>query len=122
MDREFLESLGLEAAAVDAVLEAHGQAMAGANLQHQVAMAIHAAGGRNQKAICALLDMDALAKAEDPKVAAAEAVAALKAENAYLFESPQPPQYAKNTGKADPGANSEPTTLAGALRQRMNAK
>ena len=119
MDREFLEGLGLEEAAVTAILEAHGQAMASANLQHQVAMAIGAAGGRNQKAITALLDLEALAKAEDLKAAAAEAVAAVKAENGYLFESRQPPRYAINTGKADPAAGNEPTTLAGALRQRM---
>ena len=85
----------------------------------KISMAIGAAGGRNQKAICALLDLEALAKAEDLKAAAAEAVAAVKAENGYLFESRQPPRYAVNTGKADPAAGNEPTTLAGALRQRM---
>ena len=119
MDKEFLEGLGLEEAVATAVLEAHEKTLAGVNLQHQVALAIGAAGGRNQKAIGALLDLDALAAAEDVAAAAREAVAAVKAENGYLFESNQPPQYAKNTGKADPGADHAPMTLAGALRARM---
>ena len=119
MDKEFLEGLGLEEAAVTAILDAHQKTLAGVNLQHQVAMAIGSAGGKNHKAIVALLDMDALAAEVDVAAAAQEAVAAVKAENGYLFESHQPPRYAKNTGKADPAANSEPTTLAGALRARM---
>ena len=114
-----MEGLGLEEAAVTAILDAHQKTLAGVNLQHQVAMAIGSAGGKNHKAIVALLDMDALAAEVDVAAAAQEAVAAVKAENGYLFESHQPPRYAKNTGKADPAANSEPTTLAGALRARM---
>ena len=117
MDKEFLESLGLDEAAVEAVLTAYATQVAGLKLNHQVELAIGAAGGKNHKAIGALLDMDALAKAEDLQAAVAEAVAAVKAENGYLFDSP--PKYAKFTGQADPGKGDEPSTLAGALRQRM---
>ena len=117
MDKEFLEGLGLEEAAVEAVLAAHAAQVAQLQLSHQVELAIGNAGGRNHKAISALLDMESLAKAEDLQTAAAEAVAAVKAENGYLFEAV--PKYAKFTGKAEPGQGNEPTTLAGALRARM---
>ena len=119
MDKEFLEGLGLDEAVAESILAAHSAQIASMNLQHQVALAIGAAGGRNQKAITALLDMDALAKAEDVQGAVAEAVAAVKKENGYLFETHQPPRYAKNTGNGNPGSTNEPTTLAGALRARM---
>ena len=119
MDQAFLEELGLEASAVEAILTAHGAALAQQKLQHQVAMAIGQAGGRNHTAITALLDMEALATAQDTETAVTEAVAALKKENGYLFASPTPPPYARQTGSAAPGGDSEPTTLAGALRARM---
>ena len=119
MDQAFLEGLGLEPAAVETILAAHGAALAQQSLQHQVAMAIGQAGGRNQTAISALLDMEALAAAEDTGAAVTAAVAAIKKENGYLFENAAPPLYAKQTGSAGPMGDSEPTTLAGALRARM---
>jgi hypothetical protein len=119
MDQAFFEGLGLEASAVEAILAAHGAALAQQQLQHQVTMAIGQAGGRNHTAIRALLDLDALAAAEDTAQAVTEAVATLKAENGYLFEAPTPPPYAKQTGAATAATGSEPTTLAAALRQRM---
>lgn len=119
MDQAFLKGLGLAPAVVENILGAHTAALAQQKLQHQVAMAIGAAGGRNQTAITALLDMEALAAAQDTEKAVTEAVAALKKENGYLFASPTPPPYAKQTGSAVPGGDSEPTTLAGALRARM---
>ena len=119
MNKEFLEGLGLEEAAVEAILAEHAAQVSGLQLQHQVTMAIGEAGGKNQKAIAALLDLQALAKAEDPQAAIREAVQQLKAENDYLFEAAQPPRYARTTGQADPGASQAPTTLAGALRARM---
>ena len=117
MDREFLEGFGVEGEALEAILTAHGAALQQQALQHQVAMAIGQAGGRNETAIRALLDMEALSAAEDTQGAVTAAVAALKKENGYLFESPTPPPYAKQTGNT-PLTPGEPTTLAAALRAR----
>ena len=119
MDQVFLEGLGVSAEAAETILKAHSAAMAEQTLQHQVAIAIGQAGGRNHTAISALLDMETLAVAEDTAAAVTAAVAQLKAENGYLFESATPPPYAKQTGCAAPGGDSEPATLAGALRARM---
>ena len=119
MDKGFLEGLGLEGEAVEAILSAHSAALAAKELQHQVAMAIGQAGGRNRTAIGALLDMEALAAAEDTQAAVTAAVAAVKKENGYLFESPTPPPYARQTGSAAAAPATEPTTLAAALRARI---
>ena len=120
MNKEFLEGLGLEEAAVEAILAEHTAQMTSLQLEHQVAMAIGAAGGKNQTAIAALLDLEELAKAEDVQTAVTQAVTRLKEENGYLFETPQPPRYARATGQADPSTKLEPTSLAAALRLRMH--
>ena len=126
MDREFLEGLGMEPQAVEAVLEEHGkvvqahsQQLAAVQLQQQVSEAVLGAGGRSVKAISALLDLDTIAKSEDVGAALEQAVAALKKDSGYLFYGAVP-QYARFTG-----AQEEPrkvTTLAGALRERMKRK
>ena len=119
MDEKFLESLGLQPEVTESVLAAHKQVLDRMYLEHQVELAIGAAGGKNSKAIGALLDMEALAQAEDIRAAALQAVETVKQENGYLFESRQIPKFAQGTGRAAPGGSSEPTTLAGALRARM---
>jgi len=119
MDKAFLEGLGLEGETVETILTAHGTALRQLQLQHQVAMAIGQAGGRNHTAIGALLDMEALAAAEDTQAAVTAAVAAVKKENGYLFESPTPPPYATQTGGMTAAPANEPTTLAAALRARI---
>jgi hypothetical protein len=148
MKREFLQNLlpeGLSTEAVDAIMAENGrdiQAAAEAAalwedrynqavLAHQeqlaqlqfdrvFADALREAGGRNDKAIAALLDMEQLKGAEDPAAAVADALKALKAECAYLFDSAEaPPPYARGTGTRQTGHDDGPQTLAGALREKL---
>ena len=126
MDREFLEGLGLAAEAVEAVLEAHNQVvqtaqaqLSQAQLRQQVSEAVLSAGGRNVKAISALLDLETIGSSEDVGQALQEAVAAVKKENGYLFHGTVP-QYARFTGSQEPPA--KVSTLAGALKERMKRK
>ena len=126
MEREFLEGLGMEPQAVEAVLaeyektvQAHQAQLAQLQLQHQVSEAVHAAGGRSVKAISALLDMDAIRGSENAEEALHDAIEALKKESGYLFGG-QPPRYAPFTGAQEQPAKA--TTLAGALRERMKKK
>ncbi|MBQ3000385.1 MAG: phage scaffolding protein, partial [Oscillospiraceae bacterium] len=85
---------------------------------HRLETAIRAANGRNEKAICALLDMDVLQKGGEKEIA--EAVEKLRGEAPYLFESKElPPLFARGTGAASPLREEEPVTLAGALKQRF---
>lgn len=91
--------------------------------QHQLEKAISAAGGRNAKAISALLDLDALRESQDPMGAAEAALEALKTDSGYLFHSAQtPPPYARGTGAAAPQENKGPATLAGALLEKFERK
>lgn len=126
MEKEFLESLGLEQDAVTAILAEqekietqHAEAMAALRLEHAVEAAVQRAGGRSVPAIRALLDMEDIATAQDLPKALDTALAQLKKDSAYLFEGETPPPYARFTGSADRGGAEAPQTLAGALRQRM---
>ena len=78
-------------------------------------------GGRNQKAVEALLDLESLQKAENPEVATREAIGALQRENPWLFQTQTPPPYARGTGAQAPQIT-EPATLAGALRERFEKR
>ena len=98
---------------------AHARELAGLRLQSSLEQAVHKAGGRSVKAIAALLDMDAIAASDDVSAALDTAVAELKKDSGYLFEAPTPPPYAPFTGTQAQVA-SQPATLAGALRERMN--
>ena len=127
MDKEFLEGLGMDEQTVEAVLQAHTQVvqehqaqLKQVQLQHQVSEAVHKAGGRSVKAICALLDMDAISQSDDVGAALEGALTALKEESGYLFQSPVPPQYARFTGTQP--LPQKATTLAGALKERMKKK
>lgn len=131
MNREFLEALGLEGETLEQVLaaQAHSEKAWEEKLQKAHAEtrqarfdgilgnAIAAAGGRNPKAIRALLDVEALQASEDVGVAAEAAVAALKNQNGYLFRLPAVP-YAPGTGTGGFTAP-EPQTLAGALKEKF---
>ena len=88
MDEQYLETL-MGAEAAQQVLALHRQEMDALRREHALERAIDAAGGRNAKAIRALIDEDALAGAEDAFAAATAAVAALKTENGWLFAPPQ---------------------------------
>ena len=94
----------------------HEKAMAQVKLDSAVKTAVTKAGGRNLKAIAALLDLDTLAKAEDPETAIEQALQGLQQECAYLFAGAVPPPYGKSAGL---GESMAPVTLAGALRERM---
>ena len=88
MDKEFLENLvGAEAA--EAILQAHQQEVNALRLEQALGGAVKHAGGRNEKAIRALLDEQAILQAEDMDAAAEQAVAELKRQNGWLFAPPQ---------------------------------
>ena len=80
--------------------------------------AVKDSGGRNQKAVEALLDLEDLQKADKPETALQDAMNALQKEHPWLFQTQTPPPYAAFTGTQNPKANA-PATLAGALRERF---
>ncbi len=125
MNREFLLSLGLAEDVIAAILEhsdetqrQHEKELADVRFEALLERAISRFGGRSSKAICALLDIDAISASDDPAAAADEALAALKRQNAYLFEAPAVPSYAPGPGTA-PLEPDLPLTLAEALKQRF---
>ena len=79
---------------------------------------ILSAGGRNIKAITALLDTDSLCAAGED--ALEEAVAQVKKDCGYLFREPQVPPYAAGTGTAA-GEVPKTANLADALREKFGA-
>ncbi len=99
----------------------HARELADREFSRLLDTAISGAKGRNQKAILALLDTEALKNAEDPAKATQEAIDQLRKSDGYLFEQTKtPPLYARGTG-ADTGAQKKaPATLAGALQERFN--
>lgn len=66
----------------------------------QLNAAIGKAGGRSEKAIRALLDLDGLRASGDRETAIAAALEQLEQENGYLFGGVTPPPYAAGTGAA----------------------
>lgn len=84
--------------------------------------AVATAKGRNIKAISALLDMDALKASKNREADIKAALERLKKDSAYLFEHETPPPYAAGTGTAPAGIPKEPTSLAGALKERYETK
>ena len=127
MDKEFLmgfEDVTQEVA--EAVLAEHGKIveayegrMKAMAVEHAVAMAIVSAGGRNRKAITALLDTEALAGEENVDAAAQKAVDRVKQECGYLFSGA--PAFAPDTG-TDSAAAEEPMSLAEALKEKFCGK
>ena len=124
MDKEYLESFGIAPEVAEVILEEHQKVVAEhektvKNLKrdHAVAFAVQKAGGRNLKAVTALLDMEALGEESFGENLEA-ALGAMKKENPWLFESPMPPAYAPFTG-ADAAPARKTMTLALALRERM---
>lgn len=152
MKREFLQSLqvgeqGLSKQVIDAIMAENGRdiqaakgqaqdwqskyeqavaehekAMQDLSVSYAVREAISSLGGRNDRAITALLDVEALKAAQDPRQAAREQVLQVKADCGYLFDSPTPPPYAGGTGAQGAGAVMTPGTLAGALRERFEGR
>ncbi len=84
--------------------------------------AITASGGRNAKAISALLDLDALRNSENRQEAVTKALQTLQAEESYLFGDQTPPPYARGTGTQTNMNKNAPLDLAGALREKFERK
>ena len=138
MEKEFLMGMGLPEEVADRILEENGrelqavqqdwqnrcdeqaarqeQKLAEANFDAQLRQQILSAGGRNIKAITALLDTQQLMG--QPEEVLLEALAQVKKDCGYLFYAPQVPAYAAGTGAA---ATDEPksASLAEALRERF---
>ena len=122
MEKEFLMNLGeLSEEVVEAILEQHGKEVQAlqcqcrqAELHSRLGNAIAAAGGRNHKAIAALLDLDALADADEAAIA--QAVEQVKHDCGYLFCSPVP--FAPGTGAVQQKEEKN-GSLADALRERF---
>ena len=132
MKREFLQALmEMPKEVIDAIMAENGrdiqqlrtscqeweQKYHAARLDSAVGQAIAKARGRNQKAITALIDLQALQQAEDLQAAAQQAVETVKRECGYLFDTL--PGFAPGTGAVQLGAEEEPQTLAGALKEKF---
>ena len=98
--------------------ESHQAQLAQLQFQASLSQRIAAAGGRNEKAIAALLDLDALRENQDQGQAMEEALAALKQEHGYLFRQDRMPAYAVGTGVTAP-APAKPESLAEALKEKF---
>lgn len=115
--RKILEEMGLEEEMLSVVLAEHEKQLRQVRLEGCLHSAVAKAGGKNVKAIGALLDMSAIAESEDMAAAMEAAVAELKESDGYLFAAPTAP-YAAGTGTAKPELG-KPATLAEALRARI---
>ena len=103
-------------------VETHRREMSDLIFSHNLEKAILAQKGRNAKAITALLDVETLKSSENQQTDLEEALRDLKQEHAYLFQSDNPPPYARGTGAAAPTENKSPATLAGALLEKFERK
>mgnify|MGYP002508472022 CR=1 FL=1 len=103
-------------------VETHRREMSDLIFSHNLEKAILAQKGRNAKAITALLDVETLKSSENQQTDLEEALRNLKQEHRYLFQSDNPPPYARGTGAAAPTENKSPATLAGALREKFERK
>ena len=86
---------------------------------HTLAGAISAFGGKNAKAITALLDRENLENSENPEAAIRQALEELKKSDGYLFADQTPPPYAFGAGTRYGEKETAPTNLAGALREKF---
>ena len=103
-------------------VETHRREMSELIFSHNLEKAILAQKGRNAKAITALLDVETLKSSENQQTDLEEALRDLKQEHAYLFQSDNPPPYARGTGAMTSEANKTPATLAGALLEKFERK
>ena len=133
MDKEFLEGLGVTSPeAVEAILQkaqesdsvwqeklaqegaAHARQREQMILEHGITLQ----GGRNVKAISALLNTEEIFQAEEPTAALQQSLKQLKQECGYLFEAPPIPSFSRLAGAGEQTIK-QPATLASALRARM---
>ncbi len=101
--------------------ENHRQALQKQAFGFAFQKAVAQAGGRNEKAVAAMVDLEEISKREDPQRALEDAISQLKREEPWLFQSDLPPTFAPGTGAVNPQAYAQPDTLAGALRERFSA-
>lgn len=80
-----------------------------------VKAAIAAAGGKNEKAVMALLDMEVLKGSKNQKDDIESALAAVKKDNDYLFKSEEPILNPTGPTGGGTGADSATTTLRAAM-------
>lgn len=107
----------------DQAVADHKKEMEGVSFQHVLEAAITGARGKNVKAITALLDVETLKGSEDQQKAINAALEGLKKDSGYLFDDEAaPPPYSRGTGTQTNPPAGEPTTLAGALRERYAKK
>ena len=100
----------------------HQQQLAQIKFEGVFQAEVQKAGGRNAKAIGALLDLQQLQESEDPQTAVEQALKALKEESGYLFHQTTPPPYARGTGTQGSAKQEAPVSLAGALREKFERK
>ena len=118
MDKAFLEGiLGDSPEAVEAIMAQHRKELDDMAFAGVLSKVICDAGGRNEKAVAALLDVESIRSSEDPKQAAVQAVQQLKQEQDYLFVQ-SAPRYAPGTGTGT-FTTPEPKSLADALKQKF---
>ena len=94
--KEFIENLVADAQVAEAIDGEFQRRVRCIRAESALKEAVSAAGGRNLKAIRALVDESAIAGAEDFESAARAAVAAVRQESPYLFG--QGAVFAQNTG------------------------
>ena len=94
--KEFLENLVADPEVVAAIDGEVKRRVRGLQAEAAVKEAVAAAGGRNLKAIRALLDTQSVESAQDMAAAARAAVAAVRKDSPYLFG--QGAVFAQNTG------------------------
>lgn len=101
-------------------VESHSRQMRRAAFEAVFSQAVKHCGGRNEKAIAALLDMEALEHSDEQESAVISALDALKKEHDYLFAGALPPPFAAGTGSHQTQPAQPVQSLAGALRERFS--
>ena len=121
-DQSFEEAAKAWEEKYNQAVESHKQELSQMAFEKALGEGIVKAKGRNAKAITALLDVEALKASENQPDAIEAALADLKRDSRYLFEGDVPPPYARFTGAYQSPKEKNPTTLAGALREKFERK
>lgn len=100
---------------------AHTAELQRVNFQAALERSVQKHGGRNTKAIAALLELDAITGSQEQEAALDAAMEQLKQAHAYLFAGPTAPPYAGGTGTA-PVVQPQVTTLSGALKEKFGRR
>lgn len=79
-------------------VKAHEAERAEAAFMGKVTAAVRKAGGRNEKAVCSLLDLDALRKSKNQDADIEAAIKAAQESDGYMFGGETPPPYSAGAG------------------------